>query len=203
MPVLTIPPLIVLVPVLILGALSGFRRGWKDEAWTFGALLVTLFIVARPDTVLLPVLERLIDALRRAGQALVGHDTGGAPFRFEGVARPWAALLAFFVFAALAYAGGHLIGKGEQGKGLWKLLGGLIGGLNLVIVVTWLITSFIATRQDDGTVKLVLPSFPGAAVVLGTPTANSVMASWPGLIGLLLVIILLVFLLTRAGRVWR
>jgi len=35
------------------------------------------------------------------------------------------------------------------------ILGGLVGGLNLVIVVTWLITSFIATRQDDGAVKLV------------------------------------------------
>ncbi|MGN6759388.1 MAG: hypothetical protein ACTHMJ_23715 [Thermomicrobiales bacterium] len=54
MPTLNIPPLIVLVPILILGALSGFRRGWKDEAWTLGALAVAVILSARPDAVLLP-----------------------------------------------------------------------------------------------------------------------------------------------------
>ncbi|MDP9373080.1 MAG: hypothetical protein M3Q65_11650, partial [Chloroflexota bacterium] len=102
------------------------------------------------------------------------------------------------------YAVGHLIGRGEPGKGIiWRLLAGLLGALNLTIVVTWLITRFVAERQDDGTVQLIIPSFSGAAVVLGTPTTNSLLASWPGLIGMLLVVILLVFLLTRVGRVWR
>ena len=76
MPTLTVPPLIVLLPILLVGAWSGLRRGWKDEAWTFGALLLTLFVVARPETVLLPTLERLINAFKRAGQALLGRDTG-------------------------------------------------------------------------------------------------------------------------------
>lgn len=203
MPTLNVPPLIVLLPILILGAVSGFRRGWKDEAWTLGALLVALFVVARPETLLLPILERIIGAFQRAGQALLGRSTAGPPFRFEGAARPWAALLAFLIFAAGAYAVGHLLGKGEQAKGLWKILGGLVGALNLTIVVTWLITRFVATRRDDGTVQLVIPSFKGAAVVFGTPTTNSVLASWPGLIGLLVVVIVLVFILTRTGRVWR
>jgi hypothetical protein len=203
MSTLNIPPLIVLVPVLILGALSGFRRGWKDEAWTLGALLMAVFISARPDSVLLPVLERVINAFQRAGQALLGRSTDGPGFHFEGVTRPWAAVLAFLVFAALAYAFGHLIGKGEAAKGIWKLLAGLIGALNLPIVVTWLITRFVTTRQEDGSVQFVIPSFKGAAVIFGTPTTNNVLASWPGLIGLLLVVILLVFILTRTGRVWR
>ncbi|MGN6699080.1 MAG: hypothetical protein ACTHMR_13065, partial [Thermomicrobiales bacterium] len=68
---------------------------------------------------------------------------------------------------------------------------------------TWLITRFVTTRQADGSVQFVIPSFKGAAVIFGTPTTNNVLASWPGLIGLLLVIILLVFILTRTGRVWR
>jgi hypothetical protein len=202
MPTLSVPPLVVLLPILLFGAWVGLRRGWKDEAWTFAALLVTLFVVARPETVLLPTLERLISAFQRAGQALLGRDTGGPAFRFEGASRPWAALLAFLLFVALAYAGGHLLGKGEQGGGLWKILAILLGGLNLVIVVSWLATSFLAARQDDGTVRLVIPSFSGAAVVLGTPTTNNILSSWPGLIGLLIVVILLVFILTRA-RVWR
>jgi hypothetical protein len=202
MPTLTVPPLIVLLPILLVGAWSGLRRGWKDEAWTFAALLLTLFVVARPETVLLPTLERLINAFKRAGQALLGRDTGGPAFSFEGNARPWAALLAFLVFVGLAYAGGHLLGKGEQGKGLWKILSMLLGGLNFLIVITWLVTCFVSTRQADGSVKLVLPSFEGAAIVLGTPTTNNVLASWPGLIGLLIVVILLVFILTRT-RVFR
>ncbi len=204
MPTLNIPPIIVLLPIIILGGLSGFRRGWKDEAWTLGVLLLTVFVVARPETVLLPILERLIGAILRAGQALLGRDTAGPPFAFSDGVRPWATLVAFLIFAALAYAVGHLIGRGEPGKGIiWRLLAGLLGALNLTIVVTWLITRFVEERQDDGTVQLIIPSFSGAAVVLGTPTTNSVLASWPGLIGMLLVVILLVFLLTRVGRVWR
>lgn len=204
MPTLNIPPLLVLVPVFVLGALSGFRRGWKDEAWTLAALLLAVLAVVRPESVLLPALERMIGAFLRAGQALLGRDTSGPDFQITDGLRPWAALVAFLIFATLAYAFGHLVGKGEPGRGLlWKLLAGLLGALNLTIVVTWLITRFIATRQDDGTVRLEIPSFSGAAVVFGTPTTNSVLASWPGLIGMLLVVILLVFLLTRVGRVWR
>ena len=204
MPTVNIPPVLVLLPIVVLGALSGFRRGWKDEAWTLGALLFAVLLVARPETVLLPIIERVIGAFVRAFQALFGRDTGGPPFEFSAGLRPWATLVAFLIFAALAYAAGHLIGRGEPGKGLiWKLLAGLLGALNLTIVVTWLITRFVAERQADGTVRLVIPSFEGAAVVFGTPTTNSLLASWPGLIGMLLVVILLVFLLTRVGRVWR
>ncbi|HEX5504712.1 MAG TPA: hypothetical protein VFW96_18995, partial [Thermomicrobiales bacterium] len=100
MPMVHIPPLIVLVPVFILGALSGFRRGWKDEGWTFLALLAALLLAARPDAVLLPVLERVIGAFQRAWEALLGRPTGGPPFRFDPAVRPWALLLAFLVFVA-------------------------------------------------------------------------------------------------------
>lgn len=203
MPTLNVPPLLVLLPVFVLGAMSGFRRGWKDEAWTLGALLLTVFIVARPDSLLLPVLERLIGAFQRAGQALIGHETGGPPFRFGAEIRPWATLVAFLIGAALAYAIGHLIGKGEPAAGLRKVFAGLLGALNLTIVVTWLVTRVVAQERPDGSLQLIVPSFEGATVVLGTPTTNTVLASWPNLIGILLIVILLVFLLTRAGRVWR
>lgn len=202
MPVLTVPPSIVLLPMLLVGAWIGLRRGWKDEAWTLGALLVTIVIFVRPERALLPILERLIAAFQRAGQALLGRDTGGESFQFAGPSRPWASLLAFLLFVALAYALGHLLGKSEQGKGLWKLLAILLGGVNVVIVVTGFVSSFVATRQGSEGLRLVIPSFDGAAVVLGTPNTNNIFASWPGLIGLLLVFVLIVFILTRT-RVWR
>lgn len=205
MPTMNVPPSVVLLPILILGAMSGFRRGWKDEAWTLGALLLSVAMFARPEAVLLPLLERLFDAALRAGQALVNREAGGEPFSFSAQARPWATLLAFLIFVALAYAFGHLVGRGEPGRGVvWKLLAGLLGALNLTVVVTWLITRFAAAGREDGTVQLIIPSFEGAAVVFGTPTTGNLLASWPGLIGLLLVVILLVFLLTRVtGRALR
>ena len=198
MPTLVIPPLIVLLPILLGGAWIGLRRGWKDEAWTAGALIVTLFVVARPETVLLPTLERLIGAFQRAGQALLGRDTGGPAFRFEGNARPLAQLLAFLLFVALAYALGQLLGKGEKAGGLWWVLSILLGGFNLALVVTWLASNFLTERSEDGSVRLVIPSFDGAEVVFGTPTANNILASWPGLIGVLMIVILCFFLLTTA-----
>lgn len=202
MSTITVPPLLILAPIFLLGALSGFKRGWKDEAWTLGVLVLTIFIVARPDSLLLPVLERVIGAFVRAGQALLGRDTSGPAFRFEPALRPWATFLAFLVFVALAYAAGHLLGMGESGGGLWKLLGALLGALNLAIVVTWLIGRFAAVRGADGAVRLILPPFRGAAVVLGPPTTTSLLASWPGTIALLLVVIVFVALLTRASRAW-
>ncbi len=98
MPTVHIPPAMILVPIFILGAMSGFKRGWRDEAWTLGALLVTVLLVARPEAVLLPALERMIGAFQRAGQALLGRDTSGPSFRFDDPLRPWAALLAFLFF---------------------------------------------------------------------------------------------------------
>ena len=59
-------------------------------------------------------------------------------------------MLTVLFFVALAYAFGHMVGKGEPSNGLAKLLAGLLGALNLTIVVTWLITRFAATRGDDG-----------------------------------------------------
>ncbi len=203
MPVVQIPPLVVLLPIFVLGALSGFKRGWRDEAWTLGALVLTVFVVARPETVLLPMLERVIGAFQRAGQALLGRDTTGPAFRFDPAVRPWAALLAFFVFVALSYAFGHLMGKGEPAVGIAKVLAGLLGAANLLVVALWLVSRFTAVRGDDGALRLIVPPFRGATLVVGAPTTNSVLASWPGLFGLLLVVILFVFLLTRAGRVWR
>lgn len=201
MPTSNIPPLVVLFPVLLLGAITGLRRGWKDELWTCGGLLLTVWLVSRPDTLLVPAIERVISVFLRAGQELIGRDTSGPSFAFSPDVRPWVVVLAFLVLASLSYSIGRLIGKGETGKGPWKLLGGLIGGLNFVIMVTWAASQF-AARRPDGLARLTIPSFRGRDIVLGTPTANNVMASWPGLIGLLLVVILIVVLLTRA-RVWR
>jgi len=201
MPTLLIPPIFVLVPILIFGVINGLRRGWKDELWALGGLLLTVAVVSRPETILLPFLERFISVFLRAFQELLGRDTSGPSFVFPENVRSWAVVLAFLVLASLSYAIGHLVGKGEVGKGLWKLIGGLLGGLNFVFIATWLATQLLGKRQD-GLARLTIPSFQGRDVVFGTPTANNVMASWPGLIGLLLVVILIVVLLTRA-RVMR
>jgi hypothetical protein len=190
--------LIVLLPIILCGARIGLYRGWKDEGWTAAALIVTLLVVSRPETVLLPTLERLIAAFQRAGQALLGRDTGGPAFRFEGTARPLAQLLAFLIFVALAYALGQLLGKGERGGFLWKILAILLGSFNLALVITWLASNFLAIRGEDGSIRLVIPSFDGAEIVFGTPTANNLLASWPGVLGILVVIIIFVFLLTSA-----
>lgn len=197
MPTTMILPLYVLLPIAFLGGISGLKRGWKDEAWTLAGLLATLVIVSRPDTVLIPVAERVISVFLRAGQELLGRDTSGPSFAFSEGVRPWVVIIAGLVFAALAYSLGRLLGKGEVGKGPMKLLGFLFGGLNLAGIAIWLASRFL-DRGPDGQAGLTIPSFEGRQIVFSSPTANNVMASWPGLIGLLIVLILILFLLTRA-----
>src|SRR3712207_8551599 len=107
MPTWTVPPLFVLLPILVLGVVNGLRRGWKDEAWACGGLLITVAIVSRPDTILLPIAERVISVFLRAGQELLGRDTSGPSFVFPESVRPWVVVLAFLVCASLAYSIGH------------------------------------------------------------------------------------------------
>ena len=197
MPTMMIPPIFVLVPILILGVIDGLRRGWKDELWALGGLMLSAVIVARPDTILLPFLERFISVFLRAFQELLGRDTSGPSFVFPANVRFTVVVLSFLTLAAGSYAVGHLLGKGEISKGIMRLLGGLVGAVNLVIITSWLATQFFAKR-DDGLARVSIPSFTGREVVFGNPTANNLLASWQGLVGILLVIILIVFLLNRA-----
>ena len=197
MPTTMILPLYVLLPIAFIGGVSGLKRGYKDELWTLGGLLVALAIVSRPDTLLLPVTERVISVFIRAGQELVGRDTSGPSFTFSEGVRPWVVIIAALILAALAYSLGRLLGKGEVGKGPMKLLGFLFGGLNLMGIAIWLASRFL-DKSPDGRAGLTIPSFEGRQIVFSSPTANNVMASWPGLIGLLIVLILILFLLNRA-----
>ena len=61
-----------------------------------------------------------------------------------------------------------------------KLIGGLIGAVNLVIITSWVATQLFAKRED-GLARFTIPSFEGRNVVFGNPTANNLMSSWPGL----------------------
>lgn len=200
MPTTMILPLYVLLPALFLGGVNGLRRGWKDELWTLGGLLVTLAIVSRPD-MLLPVVERVISVFLRAGQELIGRDTSGPSFAFPDAVRPWIVLLAAALLAAGSYTVGRLLGKGEIGRGVWRIIGFLIGGVNVAGIAIWLGARFLE-RRADGSAGLTLPSFEGRRIDFSTPTANSVLASWPGLIGMLIVLIAVLVLLSRA-RVFR
>ena len=147
MQTIMILPLYVLLPAVFIGGLNGLRRGWKDELWTLGGLLLTLAVVSRPD-VLLPVVERVISVFLRAGQELIGRDTSGPSFVFPDAVRSWVVVITAAIFAALAYAIGRLLGKGEVGKGVWKIIGFLAGGLNVAGIVIWVASRFLDRRQD-------------------------------------------------------
>ncbi len=198
MSTLTVPPLIVLIPLLILGAWIGLQRGWKNEAWTAAILMLMLLVISQPESMLLPTLERLISAFQRAGQALLGQDSSGPAFQFEDNTRPVAQFFAFLLFVALAYSVGQLLGKGEKSKGLWSMLAALLGAFNLLLTLGWLANNFLFDRTADGSIRLTIPSFDGAQVVLGTSASTALLNSWQGWLSIIMVVILFFFLISRA-----
>lgn len=202
MSVVQVPTLLVLAPLFVLGAIVGVKRGWRAELWTLGLLVAVWLFAARADMALIPLLERVIGAVQRAGQVLFGRDSGGPAFRFGVYQRPWVALVATVALVAGAYAGGARAARGELGRGLARFLGPLLGVANVMLVAFTLMRRLTAIRGAQDRVSMLVPPFPGATVVVNVPTnPASLLAQWPFLLVLLAAAVGIVLLLARSGRI--
>lgn len=204
MSVLQIPTLVLLAPLFIFGAILGFRRGMKAEVWTLAGLAIVWLLAARADAVLLPLLERAIGAVQRAGQVLFSRDSTSPTFTFTGAQRPWVALGATVGLILLAYSGGARLARGQFGIGSTRVLGPLIGVINVAVVGLVIVRRLEAIRGAQEGIAMLVPSFPGATVVVDVPSnPASLLAQWPLLLALMVAAIALVLVLARTGRIGR
>lgn len=204
MSVLRIPTLVLLAPLFVFGAILGFKRGMKAEVWTLAGLIIVAYLAARADAVMLPLLERAIGAVQRAGQVLLGRDTTGPAFTFVGAQRSWVALGASVGLILLAYSGGARLARGQFGIAAARVLGPLIGVINVALAGLVVVRRMAAVRGAQEGIAMLVPSFPGATVVVDVPSnPASLLAQWPLLVALMVAATALVLVLARTGRIGR
>jgi hypothetical protein len=133
--------LLLLIPFLVLGALSGLRRGGRREAiTTFGLILVLLFFGnAQGAGVLGDLFNRIVQAFAVFLSVLLDTDLQGRNFvnpNTPGLSQ----IVWFLFFVLLAYAAGGAFGETKYVSRLAALVGGILGVINAFLVGSQLFT---------------------------------------------------------------
>jgi hypothetical protein len=187
---ITLPPVMLLLPVLLVGAWLGYRRTWAKETITGLALAVVLVGFDR----MLGMVVALIRLVGRFVAAAAQAARLGAPPVERAVDRLPQALLALgclVTFVAAAYWLGNVLGR-QAGQGrVLRLSGALVGALNVLILV-----AIVSARADDilGRARLqrlfLVPGSPrGLDIEVPPFPSSAVLVQWSAYALVLLVLI--------------
>ena len=180
--------LLLTLPFMVAGIVAGWRRGWREEALTTGALLVALILFGErlADTMGLLV-NRIVQAFALFFSTLFGGeiatrelvtDTNQELFRFIG----------FLVSVFLAYLLGGVLGARRSLSRGGRLLGAVLGAVNV----------FLVSSQIFGYVQRFLPAvFQQEGEITLTPDPNAILlrSYLPSIFTLLLILLLIVIFL--------
>ena len=176
------------LPFMVAGIVAGWRRGWREEALTTGALLVALILFGDglADNMGMLV-NRIVQAFALFFSALFGGeiapqelvtDTNQELFRFIG----------FLVSVFLAYLLGGVLGARRSLSRGGRLLGALLGMVNV----------FLVSSQIFAYIQPFLPAvFQQEGEITLTPDPNAVLLRGylPAIFTLLLILLLIVIFL--------
>ncbi len=177
--------MLLALPFMIAGLAYGWRRGWREEALTTGALLVALIIFGeRLSDNLGTLVNRVVQAFALFFGALFGGeiesrqlitDTNEGFFRSVG----------FIISVFLAYLLGGVLGaRRSLGRG-GRIVGAVLGLVNVFLVASQVfayIARFLPTSfQQEG--QIILTPDPEATILRGY---------LPSIFALLLILLLIV-----------
>lgn len=181
--------LLLTLPFLVAGVLYGWRRGWREEAITTVVLLGALLFFGnnRLADILGSLVNRIVQAfalffsalfgLNIAAHELVTENNAGL-FRFIG----------FIILVMLAYVIGSALGLREGVGRAGRLLGAVLGGLNV----------FLVASQLWSYLQRFLPSiFERESTITITPDsdANLLRGYLPSIFAILLILLLIIVFL--------
>ncbi len=173
---LRIPAVVLLLPLLLMGAALGLRRGWARETLTGLGLAVILVAF---DRLVAVALAAITFVGRVAGE--IARSAGvGAP-RLDSLLnrapRGLIVLVFAVIFLVVAYKVGHMRGNKGGDTRYGKLAGAVVGALNVLLLL-----AIVSARASDvlgaarlrrlflvpGSgrgVEMEVPPFPSAAVL--------------------------------------
>ena len=134
---------LVLFPFLLIGAMFGARRGWREELITTLGLLLALIFFGNPDRtgLLGDLINRIVQAFASFFSTLFGTELTAVPLVQSDNPGTFQ-LIGFMLVVLLAYIIGGALGERRNMTRLGVLMGFILGGVNVFLVGSQL-TSFI------------------------------------------------------------
>jgi hypothetical protein len=196
-----VPPGALLLPLLLLGAVAGFRRSWARETITGLALAVVLVAFDRLVGLALGTLRVLARTATELARA-AGVEAPNLGRALEGLPPALVVLVCTVLFVVGAYWLGQRLGA-EGGESRLRRLGGaVVGALNVLLLV-----AILSARAHDilGPARmrrllLVPGSGRGMDVQVSPFPSSGVLAQWSAYVVVLLVLVAFGWALTRLPR---
>jgi hypothetical protein len=180
--------MLLALPFLIAGLVYGWRRGWREEALTTGALLVALIVFGeRLADNMGDLVNRIVQAFALFFGALFGGDIESRLLVTDTNQTLFRAL-GFIVSVFLAYLLGGVLGaRRSLGRG-GRLMGAALGLVNV----------FLVASQVFAYIARFLPSSfeqEGQITLTPDPNAEILRGYLPSIFALLLIVLLIVVFL--------
>ncbi len=186
--------ILLIAPFVIIGALIGFRRGWREEAiTTVGLLLALVFFGSVDRTSLLgELINRIVLAFASFFSTLLGTDLQATPLIAEENPTTFQ-LIGFILVVLLAYLVGGALGERRNMTTLGRVMGAILGGINVILVGSQLF-SLINQRNPE--------FFNNQTTIEVTPAGGAnVLQNYLPSVFALLFILLLVILFLRLPKI--
>ncbi len=126
---------LLILPFLVIGALSGIRQGWRSEVLTTAGLLITLIFFGTPERTsqLGALFNRLVQAFGSFFSTLLNAD-----IQTRAVVDPanptWFQVVGFALFVIMSYVVGGAISNPKYVSRLGAIMGGILGIVNVFLV---------------------------------------------------------------------
>lgn len=186
--------LLLIFPFLLLGALYGVRRGWREEAITTAGLLFALIFFGNADrtSLLGQLINRVVQAFASFFSTLLGADLQAQqliatdnPGTFQ--------IIGYLFVVILAYVIGGALGERRNITRLGRMMGAILGAINV----------FLVGSQLFSFVNQYFPNFFNReSTILVTPDNGvNVLRGYLPSVFTLLFILLLVILFLRLPKI--
>lgn len=186
--------LLLIFPFLVIGALYGARRGWREEAITTVGLLLALIFFGNPERtgLLGELINRIVQAFASFFGTLIGTDLEATPLIANDNPGNFQ-LIGYILVVILAYIiGGALGERKNMGRG-GRSLGAILGAINVFLVGSQL-ASFINQYFPN--------FFNRQSTITVTPAAGAnVLRGYLPSVFALLFILLLIILFLRLPKI--
>ena len=127
--------LLLIFPFLLLGAMFGARRGWREEAITTAGLLFALIFFGNPERtgLLGQLINRVVQAFASFFSTLLGTDLQAQalistddPGTFQ--------IVGYVLVVILAYIVGGALGERRNMTRSGRMMGAVLGAINVFLV---------------------------------------------------------------------
>ncbi len=205
------------LPIIVLGGILGWVRGWREMAIFVVGLIFALLVADAIQTQVPTVLSRLVQVGKELGGSITDTSNSTNPpspttpppgFLQDPHNVPLIMLILFFFLSLTAYAIGKAIGTRGH-LGLFGKLGGfLFGAIGFIIIISRELDYWVAYQTARGSAvapngiqasspQVVIPSVQ--LQVAGLPVSNVLSGWYPWAIAAFIILILL-YALSRVSR---